>query len=187
MDLKEVFKKRINELSKIGEIITVLNLIEQNIVIAITHFFSDFRKLGQERTILLNDILWDRDIFATFEQKRKLLIKIIKRVERIAKEKGVSFSSKKYLEICASIKGVGETRNKIAHNYLCYDRNGCAVYIKRKSDSKRLEDKSKGIKGSIERIKIDLDEELKKSIQVYKKSEILLIDVQSQIRKVLQN
>ncbi len=187
-DLDKFFEEKTNEFSKIGKVITVLNLIEQNLVISITIFFTIIgkeRPIDVEKSCLLNDILWDDKIDLSFEQKRRMLIKIIKRIGRISSEKNIEFSKDRYLDICKSISRVEQWRNDLAHKYISYDSQGAAVYMKRKGDEELLEDRRQGKKGTIKYVKIDLDKILKESKKIYEESEMLLTEMQGQINKVL--
>src|SRR5438445_9440593 len=122
MDIRKTLESQSEPLKVVGKIVTTLNLIEQNVVIALTMFCSDPLHTDQEKALLFNDILWDHAVFTEFETKRQFLIKVIKWLARLATEEKKSFPEARYLELCSSIQQVQVIRNKLAHHYLTYSQ-----------------------------------------------------------------
>lgn len=163
--MRKLFEKHKKELLQIGEIIIVFNSIENIMVAYLSSIFASHYD-SSERLILMNDALCDVSIFETFNQKINFLEKAIKRVARIATEKGETFNERKYLDICKSIRDIQKYRNKIAHMLLVISREGKAIIYKRKTDIQFLIDK----KGSLRKEEIDLNSIVNQVLIVYDKA-----------------
>jgi hypothetical protein len=68
MTTTELMDKFPEAFRKLGAIIYNLNQIEISVVVALTVFFTDFSDAQSERTFILNEALFDMNIFETFEQ-----------------------------------------------------------------------------------------------------------------------
>ncbi len=186
MDIRKQLDNQSHQLVLVGKIITVLNLVEQHVVIALTLFLGDPAHSNQEKETLFNDLLWDQKVFETFEHKRQFLIRVVRRLARIAAERRIAFPEEQYLDLCKSISDVQEIRNKVAHHYLTYSLEGKAGYHVRKKDGEFLHDKGAGKKGSLKRVEFDLKQELDQSISVYEETEKLLLkDFPRRVRQIL--
>lgn len=170
---RELQKRYPNFFIKFGGIIYNLNKIEIYIIAALSIFFSDDLDAQSEKDFIFNDALFNEKIFPTIENKRRLLVHIIKNVGRVAEENNVDFDKAKWLSVCESIKKLQELRNDIAHNHLVFLNNGRVRYSIRKTNEERISDKKIGNKGTMKMIEFDLDKEFEKSEKILAKSEKL--------------
>ena len=168
--MEDILSQNKAELQKIGEIFSYLNFIDVNIVAILTIILSDLTAT-EEKHILINDILFDENIFETFEQKRRLLKKIIERSAAIARKKKIAFDEEKYLELCKDFLKIQQKRNIIAHKYLTYSP-GKAHYLSRKNDSELYR---RG-EPTINLKELDLDEIIKDTKDVSNRIEKELIE-----------
>ncbi len=169
-EVEKIFNNHKEELRQVVEIITVFNRIENIVVIFVSSAFASVYD-GQERIILMNDVLNDVNIFETFNQKLNFLEKTISRVAMIAKRAKEAFDEKKYLNVCKSIRDIQRYRNKIAHMSLMFSPEGKAVIFKRKKDKELLVTKG----GSFNREELDLNNVTEKVWAVYKTAEEVLL------------
>ncbi|MEK7507867.1 MAG: hypothetical protein AAB602_02165, partial [Patescibacteria group bacterium] len=174
----EVFKK-------IGGIIYNLNQIEVFIISALSTFFIDLSDPHSEKTFIFNDSLSDEAVFPNLENKRRLLIRVIKGVSKAAEENGMSFDKSKWLNICESVRKLQELRNELAHHHLLFLQNGNIGYYIRKNPEELLQDKKIGKTGSMKLIEIDLDKEFEKSGNTLKESEPLMAELSTDALNIL--
>ena len=168
MSSKQLLKNFPKEFQKIGVLVYQFNFIEIQIIHLLTIFFGN--KGGKpEKDAILNNAFSNVEVFENFENKIKLLKMIISTLNRVAKEKGRRFSEVKYMKVCEKIKHLQKVRNQLAHNYLGIRVDGKGVgFRRRKKDKERIDEFLKGIKSDVDKqVLIDLDEELKKSDDMY--------------------
>lgn len=170
----ELIDKYPDGFKKLGAIIYNLNRIEISVIVTLTVFFTDFTDAHSERTFIVNEALFDVNIFETFEQKRLLLVKIIEDMWRVAHEHNVHFDKDKWIEICKDIKAVQEVRNKLAHHPLGFLPSGKVSYHVKKKAKERVADRVAGVLGTMKAVEFDLDEEVSKSEKVCAEAEQLL-------------
>lgn len=164
MKSKHLLANSPEEYKKIGILFSQLNFVEIQVITFLTMFFGNQGKKETKDTVL-NDALFDNDIFERFENKMNLVKRIISTLDRVSKGKGGAFDKNKYLKICEKIKGVQTVRNQLAHHHLGIRVDGKGVgFLKRKSDKERIDEITRGVKaGTTKQVLIDLDEELIKS------------------------
>ena len=182
---RELIDKYPEVFKKIGGIIYNLNQIEVFIITALSIFFIDLSDPNSEKTSIFNDSLSDEAVFSTLENKRKLLIRVIKGVGKAAEENGMSFDKSKWLDICESVRRLQELRNKLAHHHLLFLQNGNIGYYIRKSPEEILQNKKAGRTGSMKLIKIDLNKEFEKSETTLKESEPLMAELSTDALNLL--
>lgn len=163
----EIFKN-------IGGIIYNLNKIETLIITTLSIFFTDISNPQSEKNFIFNDAMADENVFPSIENKRRLLVKVIKGVWRVCEENGICFEKKRWLDICESIKRLQNIRNNLAHHHLVFPNEGGVGYYVRKSNEELPDDKKQKKPGSMKLVKFDLDKEFKESEKISKDSEELI-------------
>ncbi len=164
MHIKKLQEKYSDVFKKMGSISYNLSRIKFYIVSALSTFFMDFSNPHSEKSHILNEALFDENIFPKLENKMQLLIKIIKDLSLVAEEFDVVFDKDVFLKFCKSVGSVKEIRNKVAHKYLMFLPDGKVAYNIKKNHNELVHNLKFGIsKKAYKRIDIDLDVELEKS------------------------
>lgn len=139
---------------KIGKFVYLMSRIDIELVTALTMYLTHGYENNSQRVFLVNDLLMNNSLLDKIENKRALLVKIVKVTERVAKEINANFESSKYLLFLEEIKKLQESRNKILHAILSFRGEGLVCYSVRKTDKERFADK----KGSVKDVCINLND-----------------------------
>lgn len=158
--------KNKENLAKIGGIVSLLNRIENwtNHIISATSINTVY--FNDEYLQFVDDVLNDRNIFRSFEEKRLVLIKIIETVDYLIKKNNLEekFDKEKYLNLCKEINRIQKFRNKIAHTHLGFTQEGLGVAYKKKTNAQLLAEKHERI--SFKEEHLDLEKMLEECIQL---------------------
>ncbi len=171
--MKDLVEKYPEQFKKLGGIIYALNRIDVFLVTSLSIFFTDESDPQSEKNFIFNDALFDKNIFAQFENRLMFFKKAVEDIGRMAEENNLKFDKDKWLGIYKEIKKVQKLRNELAHNFLLFSNDGGIIYRKRKKATERLADKLSGGKGTFNKKYIDLDKELETVSRVCKQSEKL--------------
>jgi hypothetical protein len=136
--LEDILGKFPEQYKKLGMILDVLNRVEIDVISTLTAFFTNPSSPNSEKTFIFNDALFDNNIFETFENKKRFLIRIIESVHRVAVERSLEFDKDKWLAVCKSIEKLQSVRNKLAHHMLNFSADGKVGYMQRKTHKVRL-------------------------------------------------
>jgi hypothetical protein len=186
MTTKDLQDQYPDAFKNIGGIFFNLNRVETYLIAVLTIFFTDMSNPHSEKSFILNDALFDEAIFPTLENKRRLLIKVIKHLWRVAEEYKVPFDKDGFMKFCESINGIQKIRNEIAHHAFGFTADGKARYRVRKSNEERLNDQRTGKKaGTSKEIDIDLEKGLTESQKLCDDAEKFSSDFVKQFQEVL--
>ena len=116
MTTKELQDQHPDAFKKIGGIFYNLNRMETYIITTLSFFFTDTANPQSEKIFIFNQALFDEAIFPTLENKRRMLIKVIKHLWRVAEEYNVAFDRDGFLKFCESVNKIQKIRNEIAHH-----------------------------------------------------------------------
>lgn len=187
MTTKELQEQHPEIFQKIGGIIYNLNRIETSVITVLSVFFTDISNPHSEKAFIFNDALFDENIFPSFESKRRMLIKVIKNLWRVAEEHHVSFDKDRWLELCKSMNKIQGIRNELAHHSLGFLPDGKVRYQVRKTNEERLNDQKVGRKtGTVKFVDIDLDKGLRESQEVCDETEKFIAEFLPQANGVLR-
>lgn len=186
MTTKELQDQHPDAFKAIGGISYNLNRLETYIITTLSFFFVDAANPQSEKSFIFNQALFDEAVFPTLENKRRMLIKVIQHLWRVAEECGVAFDRDGFMAFCESINKIQQIRNEIAHHDLGFTADGKATYLVRKSNEELLHQTKTGQgKGSHKTVEIDLNKGLAKSQEACDVAEKFLSDFVKQSQEVL--
>ena len=159
------------EFKKIGALVFSISRVDIYLTTILSSFFSDWSAANLEKDVILNGAFFDESIFPSFENKRRLFIKAIKDIARLAKEKNMPFDEDSGLALCNELAKLQEIRNKLAHKIISFPGTGKITFSERKSSGERLMDQRTGIKGTIKRVEIDVEAAIDSASEIIAKFE----------------